>query len=441
MEILSQADIEAKEALTLDRLSKIYGKINKYYSADAVVYADACPRKPFNNYIELVNWVKDQFGNEISKPNHIFIHNRVNIDGQFVLFCEENNIDIKCLYKESIISWKTDNDHEKFFAQGVFLISFDNHKFIHSALFHKGNQNEDEVSFSILVSETDYEAYIELRNKFDIWLKRRDRSDLNIHVVGGEDIPYVKEHSWDDIFLPTKMKQEIKSLVEIFLSSKDFYVKNKIPWKRGIMLYGNPGVGKTTLIKTLISQYDFKPVTMVAGGDDNIVREAFAYAETQSPSLLYFEDLDSMLDNTVDISTFLNLMDGISTKNGLLIVATANNIKKIKKNVDRPSRFDRKYEIPLPDKEMSLNYLEKWFEKSITSKKLDEIVQNTVSKSFSYAHLKELYISSMYESLARNAKSINEKDIKKALDRLIKDKCSLEQKPINIDNYGTKNQS
>ena len=87
----------------------------------------------------------------------------------------------------------------------------------------------------------------------------------------------------------------------------------------------------------------------MAGANDEAVREAFSYAEEQSPALLYFEDLDSLLEKNVDISSFLNLMDGISAKNGLLVIATANDVKKLKSNItDRPSRFDRKFEITLP---------------------------------------------------------------------------------------------
>ena len=113
------------------------------------------------------------------------------------------------------------------------------------------------------------------------------------------------------------------------------------------MLYGKPGNGKTSIIRTIMSAYNFKPVTIVAGANDEAVREAFTYAEDQSPALLYFEDLDSLLEKSVDISSFLNLMDGISAKNGLLVVATANDVKKLKTNItERPSRFDRKFEIP-----------------------------------------------------------------------------------------------
>lgn len=429
-EYLTATDLEKQEHLSLDRLKKFtVANINK-----EVIDTN----RPRANFIDLMNWASDSFSCYLlnSQKLNKFVHNRIIIDGQFLHFCEKKNITVECLYKDSVISWKTENDFEKFFVQGVFLIKSKNVEFLHAALFHKGNQNEDEISFFIICNESNYEEYVKLRNEFDEWIQERDRSNLQIRVVEGEDLPYTKDHNWDELFLPETIKTEVKSLVENFLNSKDFYAKNNIPWKRGMLFYGQPGCGKTSIIRTIISQYNFKPVTIVAGANDEAVREAFSYAEEQSPSLLYFEDLDSLLEKSVDISSFLNLMDGISAKNGLLVIATANDVKKLKANItDRPSRFDRKFEIPLPNAEMAYIYIKRWFGDLLTLKKGKELSKYAAKYEFSYAYLKELYISSMFEALAHNRKVPTEKDVQNALNRLVKDKNLLNNGVINVDKY------
>jgi SpoVK/Ycf46/Vps4 family AAA+-type ATPase len=386
-----------------------------------------------------MNWAVTNFSNSLKDQINLnkFVHNRVLIDGQFLHFCKEKDVSVECLYKDSVISWKTDNQFEKFFVQGVFLIKAKGLEFLHCALFHKGNQHEDEVSFFIIVSEKNYEAYLKLRNDFDAWVQARDRSNLHVRVIDGEDIPYTKDCKWADLFMPEDLKKDIKNLVENFLSSKDFYIQNKIPWKRGILLFGKPGNGKSSLIKTLISEYNFKPVTIPAGANDDTVREAFAYAEQQSPSLLFVEDLDSLFEKGVDISTFLNLMDGISAKNGLFVVATANDVKKLKTNItQRPSRFDRKFEIPLPNKEMVHIYLKKWFGNLLDTKKLKQLAVFAETNELSYAYLKELYVASMFEALSHNRKVPTMKDIDNTLVRLIKDKNILnDQNAISTEKY------
>jgi hypothetical protein len=428
---LAPNDFEKQEHLSIQKLANLVPKPGRGpYTQD--------PR-PQSSFIDLMNWTLKNFSHNLKDENCLnkFIHNRIIIDGQFLQFCNENKITVDCLYKDSIISWNTERDYEKFFVQGIFHIKTKDLEFLHAALFHKGNQNEDEVSFFIICSDKNYEGYLKLRNQFDSWIQKRDRSNLHIKVIGGEDIPYTKDASWDELFLPQEMKTELKDLVENFLASKEFYQKSKIPWKRGVLLFGQPGNGKTSIIRTLISEYNFKPVTFVPGANAETLREAFSYAEEQSPSLLYVEDLDSLIESGLDISTFLNLLDGISAKNGLLVLATANNVKKLQANITRrPSRFDRKFEIPLPNQKMAYIYINKWFGNIISAAKCKELSKLAVKYELSYVYLKDLYISSMFEALAHNRKAPTEKDINNTLIRLVKDKNMLNNgNTINTDKY------
>ena len=417
---LTAQEVKSQEALTKELLKNI-----------------ALENRPNANFIDLMNWTMSNFSEALVDQENLnkFVHNTILIDGQFIQFAKENKLKITCLFKDSVISWNSDENFEKFFMQGVFHISSNNVEFIHAALYHKGNQNEDEVSFFNIVSEANYDSYLILRNSFEKWCKARDRSNLHIKVIDGDDMSYTKDNKWEDLFLPQNLKNDIKKYIENFLGSKQFYEDNKIAWKTGCILHGAPGNGKSSLIRTIISEYDFKPITITAAANDEIIREAFAYAEEQSPSLLYFEDLDSLLEKNIDLSTFLNLMDGISSKNGLFVLATANYVHKLKPSIiDRPSRFDRKFEIPLPTKEMTEKYLSKWFGKMISKAKYKEISTTAVRYNFSYAYLKELYVSSMFEALAKNRKSPTEKDIDNTLKRLIKDKLMLNSN-INTDQY------
>ena len=341
------------------------------------------------------------------------------------------------LHKDSIVSWKTDDsEYEKFFIQGAFFIKSKDFEFLNFSEMHKGSQNEDEISFFIIVSQSNYEAYIKFRNEFDLWISQRDRGNNQIRVIEGEDIPYSRNNSWDDLFLPEAIKTDIKSLVENFLVSKNFYNDYNLPWKRGLLLYGGAGLGKSTIIKTIISNYNFKAVTITASANDEVLREAFAYAEEQSPSLLFFEDLDALLEANISSSTLLNLLDGIDAVNGLFVIATANNIHKLKSNItERPSRFDRKIEIPLPDQKMCEVYLKKWFKGLISSAKYKELAKLSVKYKLSYAYIKELFLSSMFEALANNRKVPSEADISTALDKLLKEKNILNVRSVKTDKY------
>ena len=75
-----------------------------------------------------------------------------------------------------------------------------------------------------------------------------------------------------------------------------------------------------------------------------------------------------------------------------------------------------------------------------SEKKIQELAEQSAKFGLSYAFLKELYLSAMFEALSNNRKAPNEKDTAKALEKLLKDKNLLKgkKKTISIDNYLTK---
>lgn len=382
--------------------------------------ANVRANRPEGSFIELINWTRENFANN----TQVYIHNRIVIDGPFMQFCEERNVDIKCIYRDSVASWKTEHNYEHFVAQGVFLIFGPDFHFYHAALFHKGNQNEDEVSFFVLVNDEYFEKYVQFRNEYDDWVKQRDREIPEIFVAGGQPITYSRDLSWNDLFLPDEVREQIKSSVESFLSAKERYKAKKIPWKKGLLFWGEPGTGKTSCIKLICSEYNFKPVTVQAGhpNPDEVLEEAFYYASEHGPSLLFLEDLSDLL-HRIEVNHFLNLTDGINSKEGVLIIATANNLSKIQQNItDRPSRFDRKIEFPLPDIVMSKKYLYNSFKDAISEKEYKELIDITVKNKFSYAHLQELYFSSFFKADKEGREDPNLDDIKYALGELLSDK-------------------
>lgn len=416
-----------KQNLSVSKINKLKLKNNDIDDSD----------RPDSGLTGVSRWVKNKFDIFLKdKVNlNVFLHDTISVSSEFFAYCEDYGIKITALYKDSIMSWRSDQDLEGFFVQGVFLIESDELEFICSSLFYKGYKYEDKIGFFSVVSEKNYNNYIKLRNDFEFWSKSRERNNLLVKVIDGTDISYSNEYLWEDLFLPKETKNDIKNTVESFLSSKSFYIENNLPWKRGVILHGSQGCGKTSIIKTIISNYNFKPVTISANGDINSIRNAFAYAEEHGPSLLYFEDLDYLLQR-VDVSDFLNCIDGISSKNGLFVIATTNDLSKLKPNIiDRPSRFDMKIHVPLPNKSMCLSFLKKMFGNSIKIERLNYLTTFAINNKFSYAYIKEIYISCMYEAISNKRNNLTDKDIYNALDKIIVDKNILKSGKISTDKY------
>lgn len=208
----------------------------------------------------------------------------------------------------------------------------------------------------------------------------------------------------DDLVLPPGFKEQIFEDVARFFASRDLYARHGVPWKRGLLLLGPPGNGKTHAVKALCHASG-KPVLyvrslessgMFSSGEHANVSQVFDLARRTAPCLLVLEDLDSLI-NAGNRSIFLNELDGFAQNTGLCVVATTNFPERLDPSIlDRPSRFDRKYTFELPTLAGRRAYLERWSnrqakELQISDSGIEAITAAT--EEFSYAYLKELCLA------------------------------------------------
>ena len=156
------------------------------------------------------------------------------------------------------------------------------------------------------------------------------------------------------------------------------YTAGTLSWRdvdRGALLVGRPGTGKTTYAQSLVkslSNVCNKEVVLVAAsyskwqssghlGDFlKAMRKDFAFASTCIPSVLFVDELDSFLDrdkvnsdnsdyNRQTVNGLLESIDGVSGRQGVVLLGATNNVEIIDKALLRPGRFDRIIKISLPD--------------------------------------------------------------------------------------------
>lgn len=206
----------------------------------------------------------------------------------------------------------------------------------------------------------------------------------------------------DDLMdLPVDEISEILSDIDIFWKRSDVFEKYGFTHKRGILLYGPPGNGKSYLIQ-LLSQYIIKENGIVLNLKDHYSVElfleyigpVFRIIEPNTPLIVMLEDLDSILEyDRSTLTKILNMLDGIKQINKVVYIATTNYPEKLQERIsNRPSRFDRKYKIDKPNAQVREFYIKNKLKpedlKKINLKKWVE-----KSKGFSISHLKELVVS------------------------------------------------
>jgi AAA+ superfamily predicted ATPase len=218
----------------------------------------------------------------------------------------------------------------------------------------------------------------------------------------------IKSASFDNLILPPELKREIQDDFANFLAAREMYERHRIPWKRGVLLIGPPGNGKTHTVKALINQTKqpclyVKSFKSCWGTDHDRIRNVFERARKTTPSIIVLEDLDSLIDDE-NRAFFLNELDGFAANTGVVVLATTNHPEKLDPAIlDRPSRFDRKYNFNLPAPPERLAYLDSWNlalepELRLSELSLPKVVEAT--DGFSFAYLKELFLSSMMQWMA-----------------------------------------
>jgi len=219
----------------------------------------------------------------------------------------------------------------------------------------------------------------------------------------------IKGATFDNLILREGLKEGLREDLEQFFATRDTYETYKIPWKRGILLVGPPGNGKTHAVKAIINTIGqpclyVKSVRAEHSTDEDNIRAVFERARKTAPCILVLEDLDSLL-TPQNRSFFLNELDGFAANIGIVTLATTNHPERLDPSIlDRPSRFDRKYPFDLPEQPERMAYVSLWNTTLQEALRISDpaILQlSEATGGFSFAYLKELFLSAMMRWIAR----------------------------------------
>jgi len=178
------------------------------------------------------------------------------------------------------------------------------------------------------------------------------------------------KRDWESVVLDSKIKREIRQNTVGFLKKLEVWQKYGIPAKRGIILAGSPGTGKTIVCKALATEAE--GITCLFAESSGMTHEGYIHslyeiAQDVSPCIIFIEDIDligqermgEMYQSIPPLISLLNEMDGITEVNGCVTVATTNGLEMLDKALsERPSRFDRIIRIPHPADEIRAQLIE-----------------------------------------------------------------------------------
>ncbi len=247
-----------------------------------------------------------------------------------------------------------------------------------------------------------------------------------------------KRVTFEDVAGVEEVKEELAEIVDFLKHPKRYLALGaRIP--KGVLLYGEPGTGKTLVAKAVageagvpffsISGSDF--VEMFVGVGASRVRDLFEQAKKNSPCIVFIDEIDAVGrqrgagyggghdEREQTLNQLLVEMDGFSTNEGIIIMAATNRPDVLDPALLRPGRFDRQINIDRPD----LKGREAILAVHTRGKPLEESVDLNIlarrTPGFTGADLENMINEGALLAARRRKKRVGTEELEEAIDRII----------------------
>jgi transitional endoplasmic reticulum ATPase len=257
----------------------------------------------------------------------------------------------------------------------------------------------------------------------------------------GEEGDEERALTFEDFGGLTTPQEQFRERVELFLTESDALSTVGTEPRMGALFYGPPGTGKThfarILSESLSAQfYRIRGPEIVSkgvGDTERLIREIFDDARKESPSIIFFDEIDSIAvdrggEGTRDFSQrivaqLLAVLDGFDgAQENVFVIAATNQIDEIDKALLRPGRFDWQVHFPIPSDEHRreiFNTLQRGYNLSdtITEENIDQVMSRT--EGWTGAKIRALLNEAGVLCVGAGREEIRHSDLLKAHERLM----------------------
>lgn len=256
----------------------------------------------------------------------------------------------------------------------------------------------------------------------------RPRVDYHDEVTEATIVPH-RATVWDQLVLPDDLIARLRREVFEYVQRAPALAANGLELKRGVLLHGPPGTGKSLVCNLLVSQLKGFTTLLLTG--DQLARPgpAFALARKLAPAMILFEDVDLVAagrdgQRSGVLGALLNELDGVPSNEQVLFVFTTNRADVLEEALaQRPGRVDLVIEFPPPAAALRRRLLKLYARKAhLDEAALDPIVEATDGAT--PAFLRELMKQTIFDAVlagevdAQGLARVDAARLRAALERL-----------------------
>ncbi|EFC44386.1 predicted protein [Naegleria gruberi] len=264
----------------------------------------------------------------------------------------------------------------------------------------------------------------------------QDEADPMVSVMKVDKAPL---ESYSQIGGLEDQIQEIKEAVEFPLTHPELYEDIGIKPPKGVILYGEPGTGKTLLAKavahhtsaTFLRVVGSELIQKYLGEGPKLVRELFRVAEELAPSIVFIDEIDAIGTKRFDSTSggereiqrtmleLLNQLDGFDSRGDVKVIMATNRIDSLDTALIRPGRIDRKIKFPFPDVKTKRKIFEIHTRKmsKATDVNLDEFISS--KDELSGADIKAICTEAGLLALRERRLQVTQTDFTKAKEKVL----------------------
>ena len=216
----------------------------------------------------------------------------------------------------------------------------------------------------------------------------------------------------------------VREMIELPLRHPELFKRLGVEAPKGVLLHGPPGTGKTLLAKAVANETNSNFFTIGGpeimskyhGESEERLRNVFQEAEKNAPSIIFIDEIDSIAPKREEVTgeverrivaQLLSLMDGMTSRGKVVVIAATNRINAIDPALRRPGRFDREIEIGVPNRDGRLEVLQIHTRGMPLDKDVDLQKLADISHGFVGADLQSLAKEAAMRALRRVLPDIN----------------------------------